>query len=728
MDKINGAQMVLKCLKEEGTEVIFGYPGAAVMPLYDAILDSDIRHILVRHEQGAAHAADGYARATGKPGVCMVTSGPGVTNLITGIANAHMDSIPLVAITGQVDSKLIGTDAFQETDTVGITAPITKHNYLVLDVSEIPIIINKAFRIASTGRPGPVVIDIPEDILKNSVDINTKIKVELPEYKPTYNGDSLQIKQASKLISESKKPVIFAGGGIISSEASDILIKFAQEYQIPVINSLMGLGCFPENSKLSLGMAGIYGSKCANLVFSQTDLILAVGVRFDNRATGKIEEFAPKAKIIHIDIDSAEIGKNIIPAVSIVGDAKVVLEDLYKDCKGLIDKKNIQKRNEWLKTANELKKKHPYKYDKESNKLKPGYIIEKIYELTKGNAIICTEVGQHQMWAAQFYKFNQPRTFISSGGLGAMGFGLPASIGAKIGRPDKIVIDIAGDGSIQMMIQELATAAINKVPIKIMILNNGYLGMVRQLQNAVYKGRYSQIDINNSVDFVKLAEAYGGVGFRVKKKNEVEDTIQKALDINNVTLVDFWIDRDEDVPLIKGPKTSTYKMIRNNQVMPMNYTISVLVENKTGVLAKVSGLFRRRGYNIESVSVGTTQDEKFSVITMVVNGKRHSIEQVTRQLYKLINIIMIRKMDPFKDIERELVLIKVKISSKNRSEIMGIINVYNANVIEVSDETLLIEVTGDKRKIDDIENILSSHEILEIVRSGKIACKNIRGE
>ena len=552
MDKIRGAQIMFKCLKEEGVEVIFGYPGAAVMPIYDALLDSDIRHILVRHEQGAAHAADGYARATGKTGVCLATSGPGATNLITGIANANMDSIPLVAITGQVATDKIGTDAFQETDTIGITSPITKHNYLVKDVKELPRIIKEAFHIASTGRPGPVVIDIPIDILNSLVSDNIKAKIDLPGYKPTYKGNINQIRQAAGIIHKSNKPVLFAGGGIVSSGASDILTKFARNAKIPVINSLMGLGCFPADDELSLGMAGVCGSVYANKVFSLTDLIIAAGVRFDDRVTGKISKFAPNAKIIHIDIDPAEIGKNITPLIPIVGDARSILEDLVKEYEKIHDK-NVLKRKKWLSTINKLKNKFSVKYDKGTNKLNPSYIIETIYELTGGHAIICTEVGQHQIWVTQFFKFTKPRTFISSGGLGAMGFGLPAAIGAKVGRPDKIVIDIAGDGSIQMVAQELATAVTNRIPVKIMVLNNGYLGMVRQLQQLLYNGRYSGVCINNSVDFAMLAEAYGATGFRVREKNEVKDTIKKALEIENVALIDFLIDREENVYPIVAP-------------------------------------------------------------------------------------------------------------------------------------------------------------------------------
>ena len=547
MGKINGAQMLIKCLKEEGVEVIFGFPGGKVIPIYDAIFDSDIKHILVRHEQGASHAADGYARATGKTGVCVATSGPGATNLITGIACAYMDSIPMVAITGQAETNLIGTDSFQEADITGITAPITKHNYLIKDVKELPTVVKEAFYIASTGRPGPVLIDIPVDVSKSLIEENVKVELKLEGYKPTYKGNPKQIIQAAKRIFDSKKPVIFAGGGIIISEASLELADFARYAKIPVITSLMGKGGFPDEDGLSLGMAGMHGTKYANLAFMDADLIIAIGARFDDRVTGKLSEFAKNADIIHADIDPAEIGKNVKADIPIVGDAKTILADLKIRYKELIDKKGFPDRNDWLKTIKNLKKDFPLKYDKSSRGIKPMYVIEKIYEITKGDAIICTEVGQHQMWTAQFYKFSQPRTFLTSGGLGTMGYGLPASIGAKVGRPDKTVIDIAGDGSIQMVSQEFATAVCNRIGVKIMILNNGYLGMVRQWQEFFYNKRYSHTSIQNSVDFVKLIEAYGGVGFRVTEKSQVEETIKKALSIDNVVVVDFWIDREENV-------------------------------------------------------------------------------------------------------------------------------------------------------------------------------------
>jgi len=563
MGKITGAQMIVKCLKEEGVEVIFGYPGGKVIPLYDALFDSDIRHILVRHEQCAAHAADGYARVTGKTGVCIATSGPGATNLVTGIANAHMDSIPIVAITGQSSTAQIGTDSFQEADITGITAPITKHNYLIKDIEDLPRVIKEAFRIASTGRPGPVLIDIPVDITTDLIDENFKVDINLPGYKPTLKGNLKQVKQAAKKIAESRKPVIFAGGGVISSGASDILRKFVKVTKIPVITSLLGMGSFPETEQLSLKMAGMHGTKYANLAFTEADLIIAVGVRFDDRVTGKLSEFAPDADVIHIDIDPAEIGKNVKVLIPIVGDARIVLTDLKSEYEEYIEKKGIPNREEWLSRIKKIKKDYPLRYDRNSIKVKPAYVVEKIYELTKGDAIICTEVGQNQMWAAQFYKFTEPRTLVSSGGLGTMGFGLPASIGAKIGRPDKTVIDIAGDGSIQMVSQELSTAVTNKINIKIMLLNNGYLGMVRQWQEFFWNRRYSQTCIYNCVDFVKLVEAYGGVGFRVKKKEEVESTIKKALEINNLVLVDFWIDREENVYPMVAPGSSISEMLES---------------------------------------------------------------------------------------------------------------------------------------------------------------------
>jgi len=536
---MTGAEILIECLKREGVQVMFGYPGGSVLPLFDKLYDADIKFILTRHEQGAAHAADGYARATGKVGVCLATSGPGATNLTTGIANAYMDSIPMVAITGQVKTFLIGNDAFQEADVTGITRPITKHNYLVKDVKDLARIVREAFYIASTGRPGPVLIDIPVDVQQKDIEFIWPEEVDIRGYKPTYFGHPGQIKKAVRLIAESKKPLIYAGGGTITSGAYNKLRELAEKIQAPVTMTLMGLGGFPGTHELSLGMLGMHGTAYANHAIMESDLIIAVAARFDDRVTGRLDAFAPHAKIIHIDIDPASISKNVKVDIPIVGDAKNILGQLLEEIKKVPDT------SDWRKTIESWKKKHPLQY-KDDAKIKPQYVIEQIYEATGGEAIITTEVGQNQMWACQWYKYIHPRTFISSGGLGTMGFGFPAAIGAKMGCPEKIVFDIAGDGSIQMNIQELATCISNKINVKVAILNNGYLGMVRQWQELFYKKRYSYTCITGP-DFVKLAESYGALGLRATKKEEVRPAIEKALSADNTVFIDFHIEPEEDV-------------------------------------------------------------------------------------------------------------------------------------------------------------------------------------
>jgi acetolactate synthase-1/2/3 large subunit len=536
---MTGAQILIECLKREGVEVMFGYPGGSVLPIFDKLYDADLKFILTRHEQGAAHAADGYARATGKVGVCLATSGPGATNLTTGIANAYMDSIPVVAITGQVKTFLIGNDAFQEADVTGVTRPITKHNYLIKDTKGLARIIREAFYIASTGRPGPVLIDIPVDVQQQDIEFVWPQELNIRGYKPTCFGHPGQIKKAVKLIAQSKKPIIYAGGGVISSGAHQELKELAEKVQAPVTMTLMGLGGFPGTHKLSLGMLGMHGTAYANHAIMESDLIIAIGARFDDRVTGRLDAFAPYAKIVHIDIDPASISKNVKVDVPIVGDAKNILGQILEEIKEAPDT------SEWLKTIESWKEKHPLAY-KDGGKIKPQYVIEQLYEATGGEAIITTEVGQNQMWAAQWYKYTSPRTFISSGGLGTMGFGFPAAMGAKVGCPEKQVFDIAGDGSIQMNIQELATCVCNKINVKVAILNNGYLGMVRQWQELFYKKRYSYTTLYNP-DFVKLAESYGASGIRVTKKEEVRPAIEKALSIDNTVFIDFHIEPEENV-------------------------------------------------------------------------------------------------------------------------------------------------------------------------------------
>src|SRR3972149_6719032 len=547
--KKNGAEIFIESLIKEGVDTIFGYPGGAVLPIYDALYKAPLRHILVRHEQGAVHMADGYARSSGRPGVVVVTSGPGATNTVTGIATAYMDSIPVVVFTGQVPTALIGNDAFQEADIVGITRPCTKHNYLVKDIKDLTRIIKEAFHIATTGRPGPVLVDLPKDVLSALHEFKYPEGVELRSYKPTYEGHPGQIKRAIELIFKSKRPLIYTGGGIILSNASEELTHFAGKLNIPVTNTLMGLGGFPGTHPLFLGMLGMHGTYCANMAVTNTDCLIAIGARFDDRVTGKIDEFAPYAKIIHVDIDPTSISKNVRVDIPIVGEVKLVLKDMLKhidETKGL--KAYKESINEWHGQIKNWAETHRLSYKYDDKKIKPQHVIERIFELTKGKAIITTEVGQNQMWAAKFYKFDKPRTFLTSGGLGTMGFGFPAAIGAQFAYPDKIVIDIAGDGSIQMNIQELATAVQYKLPVKVAILNNKFLGMVRQWQELFYEKRYSYTCISVAPDFVRLAEAYGAVGLRATKPEEVDPVIKEALTVKSKpVLMDFVVDPEEDV-------------------------------------------------------------------------------------------------------------------------------------------------------------------------------------
>lgn len=548
--KKTGAQIFIECLIKEGVDTVFGFPGGAVLPIYDALYGvTAFKHILVRHEQGAVHMADGYARATGRPGIVLVTSGPGATNTVTGIATAYMDSIPMVVFTGQVPTALIGNDAFQEADIVGITRPCTKHNYLVKDVKDLARIIKEAFYIATTGRPGPVLVDMPKDVLNATAEFKYPEKVELKNYQPTYKGHPGQIKKAVDLIIKAKRPVLYTGGGLVLSDAAEELRAFAERLHIPVTNTLMGLGGFPGTHPLFLGMLGMHGTYAANMAVTNTDCLIAVGARFDDRVTGKIDEFAPYAKIIHIDIDPTSISKNVRVDVPIVGDVKMVLKDMIKaldELKGGKAHKDILA--EWHGQIKQWSDTHKLSYKLNEKKIKPQYVIERIYDLTKGKAIITTEVGQNQMWAAQFYKFDKPRTFLTSGGLGTMGFGFPAAIGAQLAFPDRIVIDIAGDGSIQMNIQELATAVQYKLPVKVAILNNRFLGMVRQWQEFFYEKRYSYTCMGDVPDFVKVAEAYGAVGLRASTVDEVDAVIKEALAVKNKPVfMDFQVDPAEDV-------------------------------------------------------------------------------------------------------------------------------------------------------------------------------------
>ncbi len=561
MKTLTGAQVIMEILKEEGVETIFGFPGGAVIDLYDELAKTDIKHILVRHEQGAVHAADGYARAKGGVGVCIVTSGPGATNTVSGIASAYMDSIPVVVLTGQVPTGLIGNDAFQEVDIVGITRPCTKHNYLVKRTEDLGRVLKEAFHIARSGRPGPVLVDLPKDVVQSKVKYKPLPEPKLASYKPTYTPNLRQLRKAVSLLKESKRPVIFSGGGVILSGASDELTALAKKLSAPVTASLMGLGSFPGTDALWLGMLGMHGTYRANMAIGECDLLVGIGVRFDDRVTGKVDAFAPKAKIIHIDIDPTSISKNIPVTVPIVGDCKRALKKLNN----LLDEEKVKvtnkQRKSWLDKIEKWKNTKPLSYQ-QGDEIKPQHVIERLFELTKGKAIITTEVGQNQMWAAQYYHFEKPNCFVTSGGLGCMGFGLPAAIGAQAACPERLVVDIAGDGSIQMNIQELATAAEYKLPVKVIILNNRYLGMVRQWQELFYEERYVATDIAHAPDFARLAEAYGVLGLKATKPEEVESVLKEGLAHPGPAMMDFWVSRKEGVyPMVPAGKAITEMLL-----------------------------------------------------------------------------------------------------------------------------------------------------------------------
>ncbi|MBP1709828.1 MAG: ilvB-2 [Deltaproteobacteria bacterium] len=564
--KLKGTEIFLKALEEEKVDIIFGYPGGAVLDLYDQLYQSNLRHILVRHEQGAVHAADGYARATGKVGVCLVTSGPGATNTVTGIATANMDSIPLVVFTGQVPTGLIGNDAFQECDITGITRPCTKHNFLVRNIEELASTIKEAFHIARSGRPGPVLVDLPKNVMAAQYDYdpaNVKIRNQEAIYKPAPK----KMANVLDMLNAAKKPLIMTGGGVILGKASDELTLLARKYEIPVTGTLMGLGSFPGTDPLWLGMLGMHGTYYANMAVSHCDFMLAVGVRFDDRVTGSIETFASNAKIVHIDIDPSSINKNVTIDLPIIGDTKATLKDILRFLEEHHYTQDAGSRAEWLRELAEWREKVPLSYCQNGEVIKPQYVIEKLQKLTKGDVLITTDVGQHQMWTAQFFNFDRPNTFVSSGGLGTMGFGLPAAIGVKCAFPDRQVVAIAGDGSIQMNIQELATAAQYNIAVKVVLLNNEFLGMPRQWQEMFYNKRYSHTDMTYAPDFVKLAEAFGVIGLRATKPAEVETVLEQGLAADKPVLMDFRISREECVYPMVHPGGSITQMTLGSREM-----------------------------------------------------------------------------------------------------------------------------------------------------------------
>jgi acetolactate synthase-1/2/3 large subunit len=541
---------LMECLKAEGVDVVFGLPGGANLPTYDAFVDGGIRHILVRHEAGGGHAAEGYAKATGKVGVAFATSGPGATNLMTPICDAMMDSVPVVFITGQVRTELLGTDGFQEADTIGISMPVVKHSFMIQHPQELPRAIHEAFHIARTGRPGPVLVDIPQDLSRAEIAYEPVSDVRLPGYQPRVEGNQKQIRQAAKALAASQRPVIYAGGGVVNANAAEELTEFVRSDRFPVTCTLMGLGAFPAPDEQWLGMLGMHGTRAANYAMDEADLICAVGARFDDRITGKLSEFAPRAKFIHIDVDPAEISKNVPAHIPIVGDAKHVLAKLLVEYRAIgADPSRLEA---WWSRIEGWRAKYPLAYeDSVDAEIKPQYMIQALFEATAGEAIITSDVGQHQMWTAQYYDFAEPRRWVNSGGLGTMGFGLPAAMGAAVGCPDRLVCCVAGDGSVQMNAQELATCAQNDIPIKVFIMNNGYLGMVRQWQELFWDGRYSHVDMGEFPDFVKLAEAYGVTGLRLEDKRTLVDDFKRAIALDGPVLVDVRVTREENTyPMI----------------------------------------------------------------------------------------------------------------------------------------------------------------------------------
>ncbi|WP_432736780.1 biosynthetic-type acetolactate synthase large subunit [Maridesulfovibrio sp. FT414] len=562
--ELTGAQIFLECLKREGVDVVFGFPGGAVIDIYDELPNYPLKHILVRHEQGAIHAADGYARATGDVGVCLVTSGPGATNTVTGIATAYMDSIPVVIFTGQVPTPLIGNDAFQEVDIVGITRPCTKHNYLVKDIKDLAYTVRQAFYLARSGRPGPVLVDLPKDIMQAKYEFVWPEDVTLRSYNPNLKPHVLQIKKVAKLIEGAERPLIYAGGGVISSGAEDELTWLARSLNIPVTATLMGLGAFPGTDPLWLGMLGMHGTYAANMAINNADLVLAVGARFDDRVTGKVSTFAPKATLVHIDIDPTSIQKNVAVHVPLVADCKSALSALKSEMEPNLDAVDWEVAHAvWVRQVQEWSETHPLRYKKGENKyIKPQAVVEKVYEISNGDAIVATEVGQNQMWTAQFYKFKRPKSFLSSGGLGTMGYGFPAAIGAQMAFPDKLVVNIAGDGSIQMNIQEMMTAVCNNLPVKIVILNNGYLGMVRQWQELFYNRNYCETCMDAQPDFVKLAEAYGAAGYRITEEKDLEPVLREAFANKKPVIVDVRVDPEENVyPMVPAGASLTEMLL-----------------------------------------------------------------------------------------------------------------------------------------------------------------------
>jgi acetolactate synthase I/II/III large subunit len=732
---LTGAEILWDCLVREGVEVVFGYPGGAIMPAYDALPKYPIHHVLVRHEQGASHMADGYARASGKVGVCIATSGPGATNLVTGIANAMMDSIPMVAITGQVSSTMIGTDAFQETDITGVTLPITKHNYLVTRVEDLAKTLKEAFYVARSGRPGPVLVDISKDAQQKTTQFTYPEKeVKLPGYRPDHRPLPEALERALKMIAEAERPILFAGHGIVKAQASGALLEFVARSGVPVASTLLGLGGFPATHPLSLGMMGMHGEAWVNTAIQEADLIIALGMRFDDRVTGNLKTYATRARKIHVEIDPAEINKNVKVDLPIVADVREVLTELLPR----LEKKD---RSVWIKRIEELKGDSAVRDIQtlpDEGKLYAAHVIHDLWRLTDGKALMVTDVGQHQMWEAQYYRHDHPRKLITSGGLGTMGFALPAAIGSRFAQPEDEIWVVAGDGGFQMTACELSTIAQEGLKVNIAIINNGFLGMVRQWQEFFYERRYVATPML-SPDFVKLAEAHGLTGMRATKRSEVAEVVKAAQATPGAVVIDFRVEQEDSVYPMVPAGADLHKMIRRpiqerihnpiyetgqdedlSMSKPLR-TFVVHVEDLPGVLNRVASLFRRRAYNIESLNVGRTHEPGVSRMTIVVEADDATALRIESNLYKLVNVLRVDDITQKPQVARSLALLKVNVSHDERPQVLQICEVFRARVVDMATDCVMVEITGAQDKIDGLVSVLRPFGITEMVQTGTVA-------
>jgi acetolactate synthase I/II/III large subunit len=716
--ELTGAEIAIRCLQEEGVEYVFGYPGGAVLFIYDALFNQDkVKHILVRHEQAAVHAADGYSRSTDKVGVALVTSGPGATNAVTGIATAYMDSIPMVIISGQVPTSYIGEDAFQEVDTVGITRPCVKHNFLVKDVKDLAVTLKKAFYLAKSGRPGPVLVDIPKDISNQKCEFSYPQSVEIRSYQPPTHGEVGDIKDAAQLLLGAKRPMIYAGAGVVQSGAAGKLAEVARLLGFPVTNTLMGLGGYPATDKQFVGMLGMHGTYEANMAMQNCDVLLAVGARFDDRVIGNVEHFTQvPRKIIHVDIDPSSIAKRVKVDVAIVGDVAHVLGDLYALLHGSKSTPDQQALATWWKQIDEWRGKNCLVYRNSDEIIKPQYVVQKLYEITRGEAFVTSDVGQHQMWAAQYYKFDQPRRWINSGGLGTMGFGLPAAMGVKLAHPDADVACITGEGSIQMNIQELSTCKQFRLPVKIVALNNRYLGMVRQWQEFFHGNRYSE----SYMDALPYRHARREAFRRGTRA-------QGSVRAQERPCVPGFQDRPDRKRLPHGAgRQGAFRSDPGGGPVIMRHIISLLMENEAGALSRVAGLFSARGYNIESLTVAPTEDATMSRMTIVTSGSDEVIEQINKQLNKLVEVVSVMDMNEGDHLERELMMLKVRAVGEAREELKRMTDIFRGRIIDVDAQFYTIELTGSGSKLDSFLQAIDRSLILETVRTG--ACGIGRGE